>query len=1158
MAGTTWWRWLGRLTRSEWSGPLLIVALGLAPLFWAPLDVLLLSEDAALPRPPSQFPLALHSWNAVLNTGTPHNVAHPALLLFGQQALLQQLGLGMALTQRLIAVLWFTLPGLSLWFLMRTLFRLALAGRPWRTAALVAVSFYMFNLYLENLWLGFNIAVLSAQAALPALLALFVLAFERRLGLVGLALSVTPVALWASSIGVNPPMLFVFVGAVMVFVIAYGLLRGAWRSLRQLRRMAAVLGMAVAVGLSVNAFWLVPFVGQLRATTGADITTASQLAASWLTGVSASTSLENVVRFQGDWTWYQGWQEPYRPHSELYRTNGGLLALGWIAPGLALLGALAPGPRLRHVFTLLAAGGLLLSMGPHAPMEPIYSWLVEHVPFFWIVRSPWFKFTLVTALGYAVLIGFGLTALVRCGGWLWHRVGQRGKPPAALALGASAIAMGLNLAYAYPVTTGQMFVPPTERRFLNPNQARVPRIAQAASRWYDAQSGDFRVAALPETTVWATEWGFDGRAPALTQMGVTPVVYAFETIAGSLTDAANVDLNKVAYRALYRAMTRRVDEIFKLMSVRYVNHETDVKYWLYAADTDSPEWVRSRLALQLGVTPVARYGRWDVYATQTWLPRIYLAPSLTVVTGGLDALPPLVGSPQLAQPALAFSEQQPPGQLADALKSPLLGGVALFASGPAQLALDALPAAYRHPLPKPGTPLTIVLPAADRYALLLRARHRGVFPSGELALDGVPLDVPQSALSEAPFWIELDVRALAAGSHRLTGALDETAAAEFVAVPQGELARLAAEVQHQLARPAVPVTLLATSELGARHTAALPDASAADGVAIRLGEPFSAPETLPDGTKWRWLEATNAERALVVVNPTEREVYANVLFTVQSHLRSRGLYVFVGDRQLSVWNVPGGRPTEVVLHDLPLKPGETVLRLYTPFPGSEVGGKQLTFGLLEGSAHAGRLQFLFPLTVRQSGRHRLEVRAYGPEAAVEALAATLNGRPLAMQPASILGETTFVAEIELMAGEHEFAVTQSAAEQYAMRLLPEGLGDDRSSAPAAVQVLEAGPTNYRVRASTQGPAVLVFGDSFDPRWEARLAGQALTHHVINGFGNGFEIPGAGTHEIVIEYRGQRLFVWGAAVTLTALAGLVVLGAARRGMLRRFMARSTAR
>jgi hypothetical protein len=450
-----------------------IILMGLIPAFWAPWDVILISEDLALPRTPQQFFLTLHSWNPILNTGTPYNVAHTTIFLFVQQAGLLALGFDMAVTQRIIIIGWMILPGISIYVLVRVLFRARLPSGHWQSTALVAASFYMFNLYVEHAWRGFNIAVLSAQTALPLLLALMYLGFKGRVSAVRLALFTVPVAIWAAGVGVNPPLVLVFLGTILGFVAAYLFFSRSGSLSSRLPPVLRTVSIIGTVSLLANAFWIFPFIGQLEATTTGELTTSADLASGWLRGLSANSSFTNVLRFQADWTWYQGWNEPYHSYASNYQESPLLAVLSWVTPTLAVIGLLGSKGRPRFYFAVISILALFLSMGVHEPMNRPYLWLVQNVPLFWIIRSPWFKFGLVTSLGLAVLSGLIVPVLAT---WL-QRIAPRalfdrlGFAPTVALVALAAVAA--NLIYAYPVTTGQMFSSPEDREFLPAKQMRL-------------------------------------------------------------------------------------------------------------------------------------------------------------------------------------------------------------------------------------------------------------------------------------------------------------------------------------------------------------------------------------------------------------------------------------------------------------------------------------------------------------------------------------------------------------------------------------------------------------------------------------------------------------------------------------------------------------
>ncbi len=103
---------------------------------------------------------------------------------------------------------------------------------------------------------------------------------------------------------------------------------------------------------------------------------------------------------------------------------------GVMAAVLALVGLAMPGPRRRGLaalYGLVFAAGLVLSLGPTLSGVPLYQALHRWVPLFGLIRNPE-KFRLLTSLGVAMLVGFGIRAL-------WERLSRpAGRRAAAVLL----------------------------------------------------------------------------------------------------------------------------------------------------------------------------------------------------------------------------------------------------------------------------------------------------------------------------------------------------------------------------------------------------------------------------------------------------------------------------------------------------------------------------------------------------------------------------------------------------------------------------------------------------------------------------------------------------------------------------------------------------
>ncbi len=611
--------------------------LGLVPLLWFRPGFQLASEDMDAFFDATHWRLLWFSWNSQYNAGVNYSHTLAAQGFHAIPAVLNGLGLRVAAIQKIQSVLWFTLQGLGMAYLMNRVVR----ARHRVVATWVAVSFYMFNLYQENVWLSMDIAKLSAYTALPFMLAEFLRMLDRDISLRRAIVGIAGYSLLGAGMGTNPPLVLVVVGAFVIALLAYLWGHQCWRrGAEGWRVVRATLVIGIVV-IACHAFWILPMVNLIRH----DLpTNAADLSQDWLAGVSANTSLANVCRLQGDWTWYDGWQEPYRPYAALYRTHWGLIGLSWLIPCLVLIGILCARNRHKFCFFLLTLLGLMLSMGQHPPMGTVYQWLTAHIPLFWTFRSPWYKFTLWTCMGYAVFIGLAASEIYE----RVRRIGGRWRTIAAMSTVGGL--MAANLAYAFPVTLGKMYTTAEERKFLPPNYVRIPPHVWETARWVNEQfaRGFFRVLVLPESESWTYQWGLGSPSPVLLPMSVAPVLFPMH-VAGV---APEQPLLRLFYHGLYHRQSSRLVQLLRLLNVRYLLHETDVKYWIPAGDTDDPPFIRAALAPQQGITRGSTFGPWEMYEVPPPLPHAYYLPTATLVVGDLRALVPLTATDLLTTPAV--------------------------------------------------------------------------------------------------------------------------------------------------------------------------------------------------------------------------------------------------------------------------------------------------------------------------------------------------------------------------------------------------------------------------------------------------------------------------------------------------------------------------
>ena len=85
--------------------------------------------------------------------------------------------------------------------------------------------------------------------------------------------------------------------------------------------------------------------------------------------------------------------------------------------------------------------------------------------------------------------------------------------------------------------------------------------------------------------------------------------------------------------------------------------------------------------------------------------------------------------------------------------------------------------------------------------------------------------------------------------------------------------------------------------------------------------------------------------------------------------------------------------------------------------------------------------------------------------------------------------------------------------------------------PPVISWQEISPTKYTVHVTTQTPFMLAFAEAYDPMWVARVDGKEYRSRPLYSVINGFWIDETGELEITIEYKPQRWFHQGAAISI---------------------------
>ncbi|HZA79742.1 MAG TPA: alpha-(1-_3)-arabinofuranosyltransferase family protein, partial [Acidimicrobiales bacterium] len=380
------------------------------------------------------------------------------------------------------------------------------------------------------------------------------------------------------------------------------------------RALTAVLRLGVLT-IPVSAWWIAGLT--VQATNGIEILRYTETART----VSLVSVSHEVLRGLGYWFFYGEdrlgpWIEP----SVYYTQSPALIALTYLLPIAGLVGAVVARWRHRAYFVMLAAVGVVVAVGAY-PWEdgPLWPWQ-RAVKWFLLtdvglsMRSLPRAVPLV-ALGLAVLLGAGLTSLVR----RWPRWDRP-----ALVGGVAAAVLALP-----PLWLGQ-FVPENLRR------EEIPDYWQQAADHLEAAGHDTRVLVVPGSDFASYRWG-NTVDPVLPGLLDRPSVQRELIPYGSPASANLLNALDLAFQER-TADPDSVAAIARLLRAGDVLVQSDLQYERY--NTPRPRNFWDFMTSAPGLGDPAAFGPGEANVT---VPDVQLDDELAILTD-----PALPDPPELA------------------------------------------------------------------------------------------------------------------------------------------------------------------------------------------------------------------------------------------------------------------------------------------------------------------------------------------------------------------------------------------------------------------------------------------------------------------------------------------------------------------------------
>ena len=475
-----------------------VFLLGLVPIIWflgKDSGVIINGLDTNFPlNPLLWFQRRFFVWNNISNAGADFSSSTAGLFFHFVQVVPYLFGFSLQNVEIISLIFWFFLIVSSSYLLSRLLF----PKNYW--AQLTLVILYTFNIYLFNTWENIKVSNLSLYAVLPFLFWLLFCLSRHLISYKKGFLYLVGLAIVASGSGINPAYFSVILLAIVLFGLIFSI---EYVVIKKSKDVLIACFLAIVVILGVNLFWILPLV---RFLTSHSISGISDIGyTNWLNGLSKNTSLMNVIRLQGAWDWYvlnQFKMPEYIPYALNYFRKLPFILFSFVPPFLAFL-SLALFKKERRGWYFFAAVlmilGIFLGAGSHEPTGSFFLFLSKHLPMFSFFRSPWYIFTPLLTIAYALLIGLLVERIIATFKSRWLILAK---------LGLLCFWLGYFL-YSYPLITGKIFRSQRSDSFFVTFPDYVWQTRDYLNQNENKKSSG-RIITYPDDQLEAFSWGYRG------------------------------------------------------------------------------------------------------------------------------------------------------------------------------------------------------------------------------------------------------------------------------------------------------------------------------------------------------------------------------------------------------------------------------------------------------------------------------------------------------------------------------------------------------------------------------------------------------------------------------------------------------------------------
>lgn len=600
---------------------IIIFLLGLTPLIWFSDELIIAGQDHL--NNLDNTNLFYHysfSWNAKFNEGSPNlNIAQvfPFILFW---VILKKIGLSLICIEKLWFILLFLLPGLSIFYLVKTL---AKNRKSFYLSGLISSSLYMFNLYLvlDPILSGYRLV----QIFLPLMLALWIKGLEEPDFSIKYPIYIGIISIFFTSSNMNPPVVSIIFLTLFSYLIFYFLNN---RNKAKIAHCLKFATMTIIIVILLNLWWIIVY-----------FPNAIQISQS-MHKVKEFAALETgpfleFFRFLGQWGWkLKGYELPYFPYADYY-DNFPLLFLTFFL-SVFIFSSILFLRKNKNIlyFLFLALLGLFLVKGTHPPFGEIYSFFYKNVPGFWTFREPYTKFTLLNIFSFSILLGYsvdGIINFIKNSNFI-----KKNKYFYFIPHIFVIMIILMILVISFPIFTGETIWNEKDgnRRSWH---VKVPEYWVDIQNWFEESDNKNKIFITPKGGLYNSpfdwEHGFSAKYTPAKVLFKNPILF-FDS---EPVTYANIVINSI-YENLDSENILDFSKILALLNVKYILQQNDLDWEFGTRGTLSPLDMTKILGNQEGFHKKQSFGKLDLYEINDdfFIQKIYIPDKIIYFYGGIE------------------------------------------------------------------------------------------------------------------------------------------------------------------------------------------------------------------------------------------------------------------------------------------------------------------------------------------------------------------------------------------------------------------------------------------------------------------------------------------------------------------------------------------